>query len=243
VGCSMSEPDQRELIESFAQVARALASQPDLDSTWRAIVRLGVASIPGTQDAGITTMRSGRFSTVAPSSNLPQRVDAIQYELRSGPCVDAVLERHTFRTGDLLHDERWPEFGRRAATEQGVLSMLSFRLFLEEDRTIGGLNLYSTERDAFDHSAELLGTVFATHAAIALAAAQRHQQVSELGAALQSNRDIGLAIGILMNRHLMTRDQAFDLMRMASQNTHRKLVDVARDVAERGELEFPRLPD
>ena len=57
--------------------------------------------------------------------------------------------------------------------------------------------------------------------------------------ALISNREIGVAIGVLTARHLMTQQQAFDLLRMASQRTHRKLRDVARDVAETGDITFP----
>jgi AmiR/NasT family two-component response regulator len=39
-----------------------------------------------------------------------------------------------------------------------------------------------------------------------------------------------------MARHRITREQAFGLLRMASQNSNRKLHDVARDVADTGEL-------
>ncbi len=53
----------------------------------------------------------------------------------------------TFKTDDLAADERWPKFSHRAAQETGVRSMLSFRLFIEED-TIGALNHYSKQRGA-----------------------------------------------------------------------------------------------
>jgi AmiR/NasT family two-component response regulator len=48
-------------------------------------------------------------------------------------------------------------------------------------------------------------------------------------------------MGIVMNASKVTRDQAFDLLRIASQHTHRKLADVATDVAETGQL--PKLPN
>ncbi len=60
--------------------------------------------------------------------------------------------------------------------------------------------------------------------------------------ALQSNRTIGMAMGVLMNQYKITQDEAFDLLRMASQHGHRKLVDVAMDVTETGILELPPLP-
>jgi GAF domain-containing protein len=176
---------------------------------------------------------------VAPSNELLRGVDAIQYELTSGPCVDAILQQRFFRTGDLSQDPRWPEFGGRAAREHHVFSMLGFRLYLENDATIGGLNLYSTQRDAFDSIAELTGGIVATHAAIALTGARRRDQSEHLQLALESNRQIGMAMGVLMSRQQVTRQQAFDLLRIASQHTHRKLVDVAMDVSDTGVLDFP----
>ena len=45
-----------------------------------------------------------------------------------------------------------------------------------------------------------------------------------------------------MHQHKITQQQAFDLLRIASQHTHRKLVDIATEVAETGTLELPSLP-
>lgn len=224
---------------SFAELARELARHTSEDDTWTAIVQAALKAVPGAEHAGITILRGGRFSTVAPSSELPRRVDAIQYELTSGPCVDAILQQCIFRTGDLSCDSRWPEFGSRAAEEHGVFSMLGFRLYLENDDTIGGLNLYSTQRDAFDSTAELTGGIIATHAAIAMSGAQHRNQAEHLRKALESNRQIGVAMGVLMSRHRVTKQQAFDLLRIASQHSHRKLADIAMDVAETGLLDFP----
>jgi hypothetical protein len=67
-----------------------------------------------------------------------------------------------------------------------------------------------------------------------LAAAQ--QEIVGLQAALVSNREIGIATGILMAQHKLTDQQAFDLLRVASQHSNRKLRDVASDVVFAGTL-------
>jgi hypothetical protein len=64
-------------------------------------------------------------------------------------------------------------------------------------------------------------------------------QVANLEIALSSNRDIGTAIGILMNSHLVTQDQAFTMLRTASQHGHRKLRDIANEVIFTGSLGTP----
>jgi len=50
------------------------------------------------------------------------------------------------------------------------------------------------------------------------------------------NRCIGAAIGIVMGRHRLTQDQAFSLLRRTSQNSNRKLGDIADDVLYRGDI-------
>jgi ANTAR domain len=144
-----------------------------------------------------------------------------------------------YRTGDVSTEPRWAEFGARAHAETGVVSMMSLRLYLEDDQRIAGLNLYSTKPDAFDDAAQVIATVVATHTALALVAASAKQRATNLERALTSNRYIGMAMGVLMATHKMTQDDAFALLRIASQNTNRKLADVAQDVIQTGVLELP----
>jgi GAF domain-containing protein len=231
-----------ELAAVFADLGRELLSEHGLDGTLGLITSRGVTLVRGAQHAAVSRGRRGDFETVAPTSELPLRVDQIQYDLHSGPCVDAAVQQEIYRTGDLTAEQRWPEFGRRASAECGIHSMLSVRLFLEDDDLVAALNLYSAATDAFDESDETVAMMLATHASTAMAGARLQEQVQHLERALQSNRGIGVAIGVLMNQYKITQAQAFDLLRMASQHGHRKLVEVARDVTETGILELPPLP-
>jgi uncharacterized membrane protein len=69
------------------------------------------------------------------------------------------------------------------------------------------------------------------------------QEIVQLRQALESNRDIGAATGIIMSRFRLTRDQAFDALRMVSQRQHRKLREVADDVLTTGTLDTAALQD
>jgi GAF domain-containing protein len=235
-------PDALQLVNQFAEMARELHRLTGQDETLAGVVRAAMRAVPGAEAAGVTVVRGTHYRTLAPSSDWVRQVDAIQYEQRSGPCVDAIVSETTFRTGDLERDPRWPAFGKRAAVEAGVHSMLAMRLFIDDGRqedTIGALNLYSTQYEAFTPICETLGCVFATHAAIALDGARTSQQAVNLAVAQESNRAIGMAMGVLMSRHRLTQSQAFDLLRMASQHSHRKLREIAADVVETGMLDFP----
>lgn len=63
--------------------------------------------------------------------------------------MDAVVQQTVFVTDDLAHHGRWSEFGKRAASELGVRSMLCYRMYLEEPgHVLAGLNVYSRDREA-----------------------------------------------------------------------------------------------
>ena len=49
-------------------------------------------------------------------------------------------------------------------------------------------------------------------------------------------------MGILMEQHRLTKDQAFAVLRVASQDSNRKLVDVATEVVETGTVTLRRWP-
>jgi len=61
----------------------------------------------------------------------------------------------------------------------------------------------------------------------------REQQIR---GALDSNRAIGTAVGIVMTSYQLTAQQGFQLLTAASQNTNSKLRDIAAKVAETGAL-------
>ena len=69
-----------------------------------------------------------------------------------------------------------------------------------------------------------------------LAYAAAREKASNLEQALDRSRDIGAAIGILMTRHLLARDQAFQLLTTASQRTNRKLRDLTEDLIDVGDV-------
>lgn len=208
-----------------------------------AVLEYAVEALPGARWASITTLRQGRFRTLATTGEPARAADALQYELGAGPCVDSVLEDSVHRSADLAHDTRWPVYGARAAEEFGMLSALAYRLTLVADpELIAGLNLYSDIPDAFDASTVWAGTLLATHAGWAVSMELTRQRAENLEKALQSNREIGTAIGVLMAVHKLTRDQAHELLRVASQDSNRKMAEIATEVVETGELSLPRRP-
>lgn len=70
----------------------------------------------------------------------------------------------------------------------------------------------------------------------AAAFAEAHAQIENLEAALATNRTIGVAIGILIERHKISSDAAFARLVEVSQHTNRKLRDVADELVYTGQI-------
>jgi hypothetical protein len=233
----------RGVAEDFERLGHELAHSP-ARNRYEAVCRLAVERVPAARSASITTFEHDHFTTAAATDDVARRADRIQYDLGSGPCVDAIVDRAIFRPQDLATDDRWPEFGRRVVAELGLHSMLSYRMRLESSGVIAGLNLYAEGVAAFDDHDLAEGLLLTTHAAQAVAAALLVERAQNLERALLSNRDIATAVGVLMGQHRLTRDQSFTLLRIASQNTNRKLHDVALDVIDTGVVDVsPRSRD
>ena len=222
--------------ETFARVARLLIAEEGVEATLGKIGQLAVQTIDGCDHAGISLVEQRTVTTVGASDEVPGHVDRIQYEVEQGPCLDAIRQHQVFQSGRLDEEHRWPAFSARACRETGVRSMLAFRLFVDE-HTMGALNLYSRSPDAFDQESRDIGSVFAAHAAVALASARKEEHFE---AALQSRDVIGQAKGLLMAREGIDSDQAFAVLRKASQRLNVKLRDIADRVVTSNEQGAPR---
>ena len=229
------------MYEIFTAMARRISTKANPVATVETIVAEAVVVVDGAEHASLTrrTQPHGAYRTVAATGDLAIQVDQIQYETRSGPCLDALAEQHVFRTDDLASDTRWPEFALRATDQTPVVSMLAHRLHLDEDTSLAALTLYSTKPAAFaDVDLNVLNSL-ATLSAIAIAKAEAESQRDNLQAGLTSNRRIGAAVGILMSRYRVTYDEGFTYLRIASQHQHLRLAVVAEDVILTGELNLP----
>ena len=152
-----------------------------------------------------------------------------------GPCLEAIITNNLIVADDLRTDTRWPRFARAIVDQSSARSILSYRLFLTEQNR-AGLNLYATHPRAFTDRSIATGAVFAAYASMALLAAARQDQANHLTRALETNREIGVAMGMLMANGQLTNQQAFNQLRTASQHLNRKLHDIAADVAQTGKL-------
>jgi GAF domain-containing protein len=196
------------------------------------LAQLTVRALPVHASCGVTLQPNGHVRTVAASDDLAMRVDEIQYETGQGPCLDSLATGVVNHVVDLGAEPRWPMFCT-AALGHGVRSSLSTPLNVHGE-TVGALNLYATDLDAFDAEARSQALIFAGHAAgavgVALRMAREAQISADLRTALASRAIIDQAMGIIMAQQRCSADEAFAVLRRASQQRNVKIHAIAASI-------------
>jgi GAF domain-containing protein len=215
--------------DAFAELGRIKLADTDIDSILHKIAELAQRSIPGADEVSVTLMRGNGAHTAAFTGDLALACDERQYKRGHGPCLDASATAVTLLIDDMARETRWPDF-TPSAVEAGALSSLSIGLPVHESVT-GALNIYATKPDAFDDDAITLAQTFAGYAAVALANAHLYDTQAALAkhmqAAMENRAVIEQAKGIIMGERHCGPDEAFQILSKLSQDTNRKLRDVA----------------
>lgn len=202
------------------------------------ITSIARRALPGSESVSITLLRGDNPFTAAHDGQMALDADELQYARGYGPCLDAGRSGLVLLIDDMSTDERWPDYTRHAAA-QGVGSSLSVPLPFQAG-TVGALNNYSSRPHAFDDADVELATTIAPWIAYALnhasEAASAADETANMTAAMASRAVIEQAKGILMERHKLTPDQAFNLLTRASQHTGVKLRDVAEELVRTGAM-------
>jgi GAF domain-containing protein len=226
--------EEHDLQEGLAGLSRLATNRLGLEELLTRVATYAVKAIPGADGAGLTLLEDDRSNTIVATATFVSEVDDIQYGLGQGPCITAARDGETVISGSLGSDPRWRRFGG-AVARLGVHSALSLPL-VTADGVVGAMNVYAHDKHVFDERAAELGEIFAVPAAIAVQNAQVLAQTQRLAAQLQSALEtrgvIDRAVGILMSRTGGTEDEALARLRTLSQNEHRKLVVVARQIID-----------
>jgi GAF domain-containing protein len=225
-----------ELTDNISATVKALFSAGNVQETLAQVADLAVSTIEGCDFAGIFLVEGSEVTTPVCTDPVVTEVDALQHSSGEGPCLDAVTQGVAFYAGDLADDARWPNFGPEA-TANGLRSLLAVPLVI--NGTPGALNLYARYPHAFGVIDRGRGLLLAAMAGLAFTSAQTHEdeerRAANLHAALATREVIGQAQGILMERERLSSDQAFDILRRASQHLNLKLRDIAQNLVDTGE--------
>jgi len=212
---------------------RFLAGEDDMNVMLTKIVLIATDTVPSCDLASITMFRNGEPTTPAFTEKAAFALDETQYSIGDGPCLAAVRERGPVRI-DTASDSRWPRFNE-ASLAAGVVAVLSVPLGNEES-VLGALNLYS-RTGGYDEDAGRVAGLFADQIGVAAATAtvyaEAYELAQQLQQAMESRAVIEQAKGILMQSQGCDAEEAFDILRQASQHQNRKLRAIAAEIVDR----------
>ena len=229
-----------EMTAALERLGRLSLRELSMEELLQHISDLSSSVMPGRPEASVTLLVKDRARTVASSGELATRLDECQYAQDDGPCLNAARTGEVTEIVDARAETRWPDYAQHAA-DGGSLSSLSLPLLIDQgEQVTGALNVYARQPAAFDDVSRGAGLSFASYAEVAagnLHAFRSARDIADnLRIALESRGVIDQAKGILMERHKLTADRAFQLLAQASMASNIKVRQVAEQLVSTGEL-------
>ncbi|MFC9690901.1 ANTAR domain-containing protein [Kribbella sp. NPDC056951] len=211
--------------ERFAQLALELHASADVEETVQAVVEFALQALDCSHAGVALSLAGGRLEIPAVTDPVVAEIYQLQMDGGKGPLAESMRDHSTVLVVDTATDDRWPEWAGKVL-ELGVRSVLDVPLTTASG-TLGVLGLYSTHADAFGQDDLAVAHILARHASVAVATTRHEQQLAH---AVDARKLVGQAMGILMERYDLDADRAFEVLRRYSQDTNRKLRDVAQEL-------------
>jgi ANTAR domain-containing protein/GAF domain-containing protein len=226
----MQQPIPVEATEAFASLAELVYTGSSSQEVLDAICQAAVDIVPGADHACISTLEKDRqLRTRAASDDVARLMDRLESEAKEGPCLDSIVEDSVQRDEDIASSSTWPVLAELTLSRTPIRGMLGFRL----QQGAGGrsaLNIFSDAPGALTEESIGVGALLAAFTSVALAAAEHKTSAESLRRGLESNREIGKAVGLLMAAHSVDDEEAFAILRSASSRTNTKLAAIAERI-------------
>ncbi|WP_169786919.1 GAF and ANTAR domain-containing protein [Nitriliruptor alkaliphilus] len=185
--------------------------------------------------AGIMLAEEPRgLAFAAASAERVMVLEQLQGRIETGACHAAFTHDRIVTVEDLAVTTAWPEYSARAA-DLGLRAVMGVPMHAG-GQSIGVLNVYREAPGPWSgvdvEAAEILTAIAGAYVLHANELRAQHTLAEQLHEALRSRDVIGQAKGILMARHQVDADAAFDLLRKRSQSVNRKLREVAQELVD-----------
>lgn len=223
---------------ALSALARFQVTDATVGGTLNRIAEITLEAMRSAAIVGMTMLGEDERPTTAIYTNPDSpEIDAAQYREGKGPCLDAWRHKRVFRVDQVERcASEYPGFAA-ACAEHGVLSTLSLPM-VSGDVAVGAMNLYAHVPDGFTEDDEALALDLAGAAGSVLSNVSAYWTAFDLSQnlneAMKTRAVIEQAKGMLMALSPgLSADDAFDLLRKASQRENVKLRVIAQRIVER----------
>lgn len=235
----MQTPIPREATEAFAALAKLVYTGSGSEEILTAICETAIDLIPGADHACISTLDDNeQLRTQAASDDIARLMDELESATHEGPCVDSIVEDSVQHDADISNGSKWPKLAELTLEQTPVRGMIGYQL-RDGLGAPAAFNVFSDTAGALTKESVDIGAVLAAFTSVSLAAAERKTTAENLRKGLESNREIGKAVGLLMAAHKVTDEEAFQILRSASSRTNTKLAALAEQINESHRATLP----
>jgi signal transduction protein with GAF and PtsI domain len=224
-------PLPNPLLDALRTFSHEIVNPYDLQEL---LHRLVAQAVELTRSQGAGVMLAGRrgLAFAAASDDAAVEIELVQDGIQSGPCYDAYVTNARQTVPDLQATDRWGAYRDRALAI-GFRSVIGMPLNAA-GHTIGVLNVYRTHAGPWSQgdidAVDVLASMAAAYVLHANDTCSHNQVAEQLQSALEGRDIIGQAKGILIARHGLNANDAFEVLRRRSQHTNTKLRDVAQQL-------------
>jgi GAF domain-containing protein len=221
---------ERLMIDTFVELADTLAGDYDVADFLDLLIDRSLVLLVADVAGVLLESPAGHLRLAAGTSVEMEVIERAELSTGEGPCVEAYRTREAVIAPDISAErDRWPDVAPRLL-ELGMRSGHAFPLRLRED-CIGALNLYRREARPFDTTAIRLAQALADVAAIGILQERKSRAAEERSARLQHALDSRIVIeqakGVLAERHAVSPQRAFEVLRAYARDHNLKLRDVS----------------
>lgn len=235
----MSTTAPTELVQAFRALAEVVYVGETHEAVHQQLCDAAVRLIEGCDHASLMVRRHDRVHTAAATDTVAKTCDELEIELGQGPCIDALDDDKPdlHFCADLRDGCEWPELAARLRGDLGVRGMAGLRIRGDDGRKVGALNLFSSGDVPLSQASLDQAALLTAFASVAVMALERGEASRTLRQGLESNREIGKAVGLLMGTHDIGSDEAFGLLSRVSQEMNVKVAEVAAQLISKHEAQ------
>jgi hypothetical protein len=215
-----------------AELSESMAGHEPSDATLLRVAQLVKQFVADVRDASVTIVEHDSARTVVFTGAVAIELDEAQYDLRSGPCLDAAASGQTIVFMNTSPGSAYPKFSELAHSRD-VLQTVSIGLSAR-GTVNAGLNIYVGHDGPFGEVAMKRAGTLANYARVAvaqLAASDSPATVTDLYEAISTRALVDRAAVVLTTRHGYSRDRAMSELLDRSRTQRRPLADVAQALA------------
>jgi GAF domain-containing protein len=171
---------------------------------------------------------------VATSGPRMELLEQAHLAAEEGPALEALSEGRFVYSGSISTDVRWPQF-RPIAERLGLNAVLAAPI-RSETGSVGVLAMISDARHPWSDTEAEAAVAFADLVSVlivkALRASEQERLALQLKHALEARVAVEQAKGMLIERHGITAQLAYDRLRRRARSERRRVAEVAREIID-----------